>query len=378
MLGLLRRLKTDRSIFMLFTHMSCRRAVQPRFAFVYGQIILCLCSLLLQVAQKDLWAAIAARLGYVQFPGSETEPAKSGPATAHQLEQIYKDHLSHFDTVYVTTVLDSRRKQQANMAAQQLANPVKAMNGPQMQMVMAYADLSPAELRAKGLQEHVIQFIENHRAQLQRTAAEQNIFRGNLRGASTNQPVQPPSEGMSGVANNRQFTVTPTQNPAGPSNPLGHVATSPPQFVPNAGMQNGPTDGGMMEHRPHLPPNAIIPQFMRGNQEQLTRISNMLSQVKQEFLANRECFRLKVPSTAHYEFPGMATLGSVRVLPEERIAYNNVVEQLHRTTADLENKLPMLYLFANGKNDVWVKRLAVIVRSSSVELTPESNDVCRS
>lgn len=133
-----------------------------------------------------------------------------------------------------------------------------------------------------------------------------------------------------------------------------------------------------MEHRPHLPPNAIIPQFMRGNQEQLTRISNMLSQVKQEFLANRECFRLKVPSTAHYEFPGMATLGSVRVLPEERIAYNNVVEQLHRTTADLENKLPMLYLFANGKNDVWVKRLAVIVRSSSVELTPESNDVCRS
>ncbi|PBL03883.1 hypothetical protein ARMGADRAFT_1004572 [Armillaria gallica] len=297
-----------------------------------------------KVAQKELWAAIAARLGYVQFPGSEAEPAKSGPATAHQLEQIYKDHLAHFDTVYVTTVLDSRRKQQANMAAQQLANPVKAMNGPQMQMVMAYADLSPAELRAKGLQEHVIQFIENHRAQLQRTAAEQNIFRGNLRGASTNQPVQPPSEGMSGVANNRQFTVTPTQNPAGPSNPLGHVATSPPQFIPNAGMQNGPTDGGMMEHRPHLPPNAIIPQFMRGNQEQLTRISNMLSQVKQEFLANR-----------------MATLGSVRVLPEERLAYNNVVEQLHRTTADLENKLPMLYLFANGKNDVWVKRLAVIV-----------------
>ncbi|PBL03924.1 hypothetical protein ARMGADRAFT_37969 [Armillaria gallica] len=127
--------------------------------------------------------------------------------------------------------------------------------------------------------------------------------------------------------------VTASQNPAGPYNPLGHAPTSP----------LGATDGGMMEDRPHLLPNAIIPQFMRENQKELTRISNMLSQVKQEFLANR-----------------MATLGSVRVLPEERIANNDVFEQLHRATADLENKLPMLYLFANGKNDVWVKRLAVI------------------
>ncbi len=201
--------------------------MQPRFVFVYGQLSLCLCSHLLQVAQKDLWAAIAARLGYVQFPGSRTEPAKSGPGTAHQLEQIYKDHLARFDTVYVSSFLDSRHEQQANMAAQQLANPVKAMNGPRMQMVKAYADLAPAELRAKGLQEHIIQFVENHRAQLQPTAAEQNIFRGNLRGASTNQPVQPPSGGISGVANNRQFTVTPTQNPAGPSNPLRHSGSVP-------------------------------------------------------------------------------------------------------------------------------------------------------
>ncbi|KAK0470025.1 uncharacterized protein EV420DRAFT_1257420 [Desarmillaria tabescens] len=296
--------------------------------------------------EGDLWAAIAARLGFVQFPGNDTEPAKSGPGTAHQLEQIYKDHLAHFDMVYVTTVLESRRKQQVSMAAQQLANPnpAKSVNGPQMQMVMAYADLSPAELRAKGVQEHIITFIENHRAHIQRTAAEQNLFRGNLRGASMNQPVQPPSEGITAAANNRQFTATPSQSPAGPSNPLGHVATSPPHFIPNPALQNGTTDGGMMEHRPHLPNNTIIPQFMRGNQEQLSRISSMLSQVKQDFLANR-----------------MAALGSVRVLPEERMAYNAVVEQLHRATGELENKLPMLYLFANGKNDVWVKRLAVIV-----------------
>ncbi|KAK0469997.1 uncharacterized protein EV420DRAFT_84200 [Desarmillaria tabescens] len=294
-----------------------------------------------EVAQKDLWATIAARLGYVQYPGNDMEPAKSGPATAHQLEQIYKDHLAHFDMVYVTTVLESRRKQQVSMAAQQLANPnpAKSMNGPQMQMVMAYADLSPAELRAKGVQEHIITFIENHRAHIQRTAAEQNLFRGNLRGASTNQPVQPPSEGITGAASNQQFTATLSQSP------LGHVAmSSPPQSIPNTALQNGTTDEGMMEHRPQLPNNTIIPQFMRGNQEQLSRISSMLSQVKQDFLANR-----------------MAALGSVRIPPEERMTYNAVVEQLHRATGELENKLPMLYLFANDKNDVWVKRLAVIV-----------------
>ncbi|PBL03693.1 hypothetical protein ARMGADRAFT_1070201 [Armillaria gallica] len=54
------------------------------------------------------------------------------------------------------------------------ASTVKPMYGPQMQMVMKYADLSPAELRAKDIQEHIVVFIENHRAQIQRIAAEQN------------------------------------------------------------------------------------------------------------------------------------------------------------------------------------------------------------
>ncbi len=69
----------------------------------------------------------------------------------------------------------------------------------QLQTVMTYADLSPAELRAKGIGEHVILSIEKHRRQIQRTAVEKNVFPRNLRGAPANQSVQPLlSEGMSG------------------------------------------------------------------------------------------------------------------------------------------------------------------------------------
>ncbi|KAK0235603.1 hypothetical protein EDD85DRAFT_937617 [Armillaria nabsnona] len=57
----------------------------------------------------------------------------------------------------------------------------------QLQTVMTYADLSPAELRAKGVGEHVILSIEKHRRQIQRTAAEKNTFPRNPRGAPANQ-----------------------------------------------------------------------------------------------------------------------------------------------------------------------------------------------
>lgn len=39
--------------------------------------------------------------------------------------------------------------------------------------------------------------------------------------------------------------------------------------------------------------------------------------------------------------------------------YNNVVEQLFRSAADLDAKLPMLFLFL--KNEAWIRKVAIIV-----------------
>ncbi|KAJ7821928.1 hypothetical protein B0H14DRAFT_2256995, partial [Mycena olivaceomarginata] len=113
------------------------------------------------VSSKDLWSVIGGRMGFVQFPASDTEPAKSGPGVAQHLAHAYKDYLAAFDNVYISTVMDSRRKNDALTAAQR---PLMEMDGiadpSPMQLVMAYANIP--------LSEHLIQFIEANRSTLLR------------------------------------------------------------------------------------------------------------------------------------------------------------------------------------------------------------------
>jgi hypothetical protein len=47
-------------------------------------------------------------MGFVQFPGSDTEPAKSGPGVAQQLQNIYTECLAQFDQIYVRSVLQKK------------------------------------------------------------------------------------------------------------------------------------------------------------------------------------------------------------------------------------------------------------------------------
>jgi len=63
-----------------------------------------------QVNQKELWSVIGARMGFVQFPGSDSEPAKSGPGVAQDLAHFYKEYLSGFDNFYIKFFADSRHK----------------------------------------------------------------------------------------------------------------------------------------------------------------------------------------------------------------------------------------------------------------------------
>jgi hypothetical protein len=47
-------------------------------------------------------------MGFVQFPGTDTEPAKSGPGVAQQLQHIHTEYLSQFDKIYLHSVLQKK------------------------------------------------------------------------------------------------------------------------------------------------------------------------------------------------------------------------------------------------------------------------------
>ncbi len=244
------------------------------------------------VSHRDLWSVIAGRVGFVQFPGNGVDPPKSGPATAHQIDQIYKEFILPFDNAYITTVLEQKRKYQATMAANQLnhgptGQPRPIPNSQQMQMIMSYADQPAEQLRANGVNESIINFIETNRAHLQRTAMEQTNFRSSLH--NTPNAAQHASNGMSnGMPPNRPFSASP-QN----SNPMMHNQGAPnPPFVPG-GMSNAVHDGTHQEHRPAVNPQqskVMMQQFVRSNQEQLQRVTNMLNTMKNDFIQNRKFF----------------------------------------------------------------------------------------
>ncbi|EPS93290.1 hypothetical protein FOMPIDRAFT_1136478, partial [Fomitopsis schrenkii] len=57
------------------------------------------------VSQNELWPVIAAKLGFVQIPGSDTGPAKSGPIVAQHVREIYLRFLHEFDDMFRSSIL---------------------------------------------------------------------------------------------------------------------------------------------------------------------------------------------------------------------------------------------------------------------------------
>ncbi|KAG5220113.1 ARID domain-containing protein [Salix suchowensis] len=267
-----------------------------------------------KVNQKDLWAVIGARMGFVSFPASDTEPAKSGPAVAGQLAHVYKEYLAAFDMLYIQSVIEQKKKQmiQQNQLNQNQnqgnAHPnsgppagpggpeggvggamnIGAMNPQQrpsltpqhMQMMVQYASRSAAELRAQGVHERVIQFVEQNRATLQRNALDQDRFRGQFRPAS-----------------------------------------------------------------------AIISSLMR-SEPQLTQAAiKIIQQLKTNIPQQLEPLRS----------------ATAIVSPDQRMEYNQLIEQVFHASQELDAKLPMFYVLLN--NDEMLKELVAIVCDKPRELT---------
>ncbi|KAJ7126729.1 hypothetical protein C8R44DRAFT_103842 [Mycena epipterygia] len=272
------------------------------------------------VAQKDLWSVIGGRMGFVQFPGSDTEPPKSGPGVAQHLAHVYQVYLAAFDHIYATTVMESRRKKDAVM--QRVGNAA-TVNGPpqirpslsdpsQMQLVMAYANILEIELRRRGAPEQLIQFIEINRSTLLRRAAEQAVFQNQF---------PPWSGGM-------------YQGGHG-SPPAGGMMQPGRQFMP-PGMQPNPMEN------PQPPQNVFVGPSPAHFQAAMAYIARLKSGYSPEQM--------------------MQNVPRIDVPAEQRMEYNTVLEQLYRACNELDHKLPMI--FAVFKKEDVVRRLVIAVQTA--------------
>lgn len=133
-----------------------------------------------------MWAVIGARLGFTSFPGSESEPAKAGPGVAQQLQHMYKQYLLHFDNWYAAQYMEKKMAvmQQQHQQQQVQHMPLQSrlpLSPVQMQYFINLSQYSVAELTAKHIDEKQIAFVEQNRATLQRTSAEQKQFQLKVR-----------------------------------------------------------------------------------------------------------------------------------------------------------------------------------------------------
>lgn len=175
-----------------------------------------------------MWNIIGGRLGSVQFPGTDTEPAKSGPGVAQQLAHIYKEYLALFEQWYTAQAIENSKRMMAagNIQQPHINSAVGGRwNAQQMQQVVQMSHLSVAELQAQGVDEKTIAFVETNRASLQRTYQEQKTFQNKMRTANLTQPAASQVMDQNGPQIPRAPVMTSSSSfPAG--SPAQHTAAA--------------------------------------------------------------------------------------------------------------------------------------------------------
>ncbi|KAI9066119.1 hypothetical protein FKP32DRAFT_1566498, partial [Trametes sanguinea] len=216
-----------------------------------------------RVIQNDLWPVIGARLGFVNIPASDTEPAKAGPAFAHRLASIYKEFLLDFDKQYYLSMLKKHMTSQKQLAenglpmqqrngmpsqpAAQNANPIRQLTDIQdsrlMNEIVSYSILPTEELQRRNVPPNIIQLVDQNRQQLQLSFERQRAFRAqvakNTQGAQNGMGVpqlqRNPSVPMPGVP---PTVGMPQQNGMGMMGQPGMQQAQGQQV--NQGMQSAP------------------------------------------------------------------------------------------------------------------------------------------
>ncbi|CAL1715990.1 unnamed protein product [Somion occarium] len=177
----------------------------------------------------DCWQILAAKLGFVQFPGNDRELPMSSPLHGVMLQHFYADYLLGFDVAYIRTCLVNNGTSQlgvkgANSAGGQVngnmdMHPMQGSSSegqavptgvpthnPQaiftiagsrdpkkIQELLMLAQLPMDELKARNIPEELIKKIAVHGPYLQQWVQYQRQFNNRIRSAQSGQS----SAGMS-------------------------------------------------------------------------------------------------------------------------------------------------------------------------------------
>ncbi|KAI5985987.1 hypothetical protein EDD15DRAFT_2532631 [Pisolithus albus] len=283
------------------------------------------------VTQRDWWPVIGGRLGWVQFPGNEAQPARSGPAIAQQLNHAYKEHLLQFESAYMMTVRNrtmiNQQQPQQQQQQQPPTNGTVAISGrtPAMPMVPPETQLDPrvliklsgltaAELRAQGVPQGVIDLIEWKRPQL-----------ANMRQQA---------EQARRIAAERQIMPHPQTQVSSAPEPLARGVQRTPQLIPGS-LSSIPVG----EHKPggqYVPPISFsIPLSEDQARAALSKFKDYVAARSAESM-NRQ------------------------VIPDDqRLEYNQLLERAGKLVDELDNRLPTYWNIIN--NEEAIRKFAIII-----------------
>lgn len=222
-------------------------------------------------------------MGLVQFPGTDTEPAKSGPGIAQQLAHAYKEHLQAFEHMLVYSVR-SRAAQKNNLsqngaqsntpgnASGEMAHAVMRppLNPQAMASAVRFVHMTVGEMRQSGLPEQTVVLIDRHRADIIRWHQQARLMAAKAQQV-TNHEAPGEQSGMSAAHQGSFPNQVPT---AGPS-----LVSAPLRGQPM--MPNGMQASSMREMTPAIQSGGILPP----TQEQLTHAVSVIHQLKQVFLS---------------------------------------------------------------------------------------------
>ncbi|XP_006459138.1 hypothetical protein AGABI2DRAFT_116090 [Agaricus bisporus var. bisporus H97] len=266
-------------------------------------------------------------MGFVNFPGSDHEPAKSGPVVAQNLAHVYREYLLDLETAYLRTWIANAHARMNNPGMQHPGGPGglpngMAANGQQPRFspqLLQYAHMSTAELRHRGVPENVIAMVDQVRPQLQRTLMEQKRFQQQVRMNARNGP------GMAGVPVDANGMQPPNQgamiNEAGQQN--GSAAMMLRQQMMKHPMMNG---AGGMDARF----NPFHAQYPQRNLEMTKNAMEAINRMKEDCK--------KGPQLARF------MQANIEIPYDQQAEFNRLLDATYRQAQDLDQKLHLLHV----------------------------------
>ncbi|KAI6037669.1 hypothetical protein EDC04DRAFT_2701482 [Pisolithus marmoratus] len=278
----------------------------------------------MHVTMRDRWAVIGGRLGWVQFAGSETDPPRCGPVIAQQLQHTYKEHLQQFESAYMMTVrnraLNPQNQHQQQQQQQQPPNGMIAVNGRNPAMPMAptetqhnaHFDCACYQLRARGISQNIIDFIEKNRPRL----------------------IQWGQELARRAAGGQSMPNSQIQVPSAPDSLAARGMQRPPQLIPGS-VSSIPVG----EHKPS---GLVVPPPNLGGLGSEGYIRAYFTRLKEYIIAR-----------------GLDTMQPATVSDDQRPEYDQLLQQACKLVEELDNRLPTYWPFIN--NEEAFRKLAAMV-----------------